>query len=179
MLHEIKYFFVYVLQDFQRAKEIGFCAKKLEAPVSPKYESIYCYTYISLYIYFIFWYYLIFTLIVDVNTRKVRRAYESSWDQRCRLFFCCSLAHNRKIKVNNWAERSPALSVGLSEFICRDCPAPLRVLPRSGCCPVRCSSGTDPPETETAGSSPADRISGHQPTSSASILHLWPRAFSR
>ena len=31
--------------------------------------------------------------------RKVRRAYESSWDQRCRMFFCCSLASNRKIRV--------------------------------------------------------------------------------
>ena len=32
--------------------------------------------------------------------RKVRRAYESSWDQRCRMFFCCSLASNRKIRVS-------------------------------------------------------------------------------
>ena len=32
--------------------------------------------------------------------RKVRRAYQSSWDQRCKLFFCCSLGQNRKIKAS-------------------------------------------------------------------------------
>ena len=34
-----------------------------------------------------------------IYIRKVRRAYENSWDSRCRMFFCCSLASNRKIKV--------------------------------------------------------------------------------
>jgi len=41
--------------------------------------------------------------------RKVRRAYENSWDSRCRMFFCCSLASNRKIK-SSFAEIARLLS---------------------------------------------------------------------
>ena len=37
----------------------------------------------------------------NVVFRKVRRAYENSWDQRCRMFFCCSVASNSKIKVGD------------------------------------------------------------------------------
>ena len=70
----------------------------------------------------------IINFIKNLFSRKVRRANQSSWNRRCKLFFCCSFGQSRKIKVLLLLNSMIYHIATILEIFCGDCPTSFRVL---------------------------------------------------